>query len=81
VSVLDDLWSTPLIKLMEQLSEIIWTSLLPMSTNHSTASISPLPYLTAVPGGASRRLCVAGIRFTALSGMVVVTWVPVSTMA
>ena len=51
-----------------------------MSTNRSIVSISPLPYLTAVPGGASRWLCAAGIRFTALSGMVV-TWAPVSTIA
>ena len=43
-------------------------------------SISPLPYLTAVPCGASRWLCAAGIRFTALSGMVV-TWAPVSMVA
>ncbi len=43
-------------------------------------SISPLPHLTAVPGGASRWLCAAGIRFTALSGMVL-TWAPVSMMA
>ena len=51
-----------------------------MSTNRSMVSISPLPYLTAVPGGASRWLCAAGIRFTALSCMVA-TWAPVLTIA
>ncbi len=51
-----------------------------MLTNRSMVSISPLPNLTAVPAGASRWLCAAGIRFTALSGMVV-TCAPVSMMA
>ena len=37
------IWST-LIKLVEQLSGVIWTSYLPMTTNRSMVSISPLPY-------------------------------------
>ena len=73
------IWST-LISVASQLSGVTWTSNCPMSTSVSMASYSPLPYLTAVPGGAWRWLCADGIWLTALSG-IVVTWAPVSTIA
>ena len=47
-----------MIKLVEQLSG-------PHSGRCLPIARSPLPYLTAVPSGASRWLCAAGILFTA----------------